>query len=191
MTDILYKYKSLDNFKNFVDIILKKRLYASKYKDLNDPMEGQYYYRRGELDRDLRNKLMEEKGELRICSLSRINDNELMWSHYSNGQRGVVIGVRIDETKYIIRPIQYSGLALIQNSNYNDQTAIDTLSHKNEVWNYEQEERAFVHRKNFIDVEVVEVITGRSMSKQDLGFIRSVIKKIDSGIRIIKADTIM
>ena len=191
MTDILYKYKSLDNFKNFVDIILKKRLYSAKYKDLNDPMEGQYYYRRGELDRDLRNKLMEEKGELRICSLSRINDNELMWSHYSNGQRGVVIGVRIDETKYIIRPIQYSGLALIQNSNYNDQTAIDTLSHKNEVWNYEQEERAFVHRKNFIDVEVVEVITGRSMSKQDLGFIRSVIKKIDSGIRIIKADTIM
>ncbi len=67
----------------------------------------------------------------------------------------------------------------------------DILSHKLEVWNYEQEERAFVHGKNFINVEVVEVITGRSMSKQDFGFIRSVIEKIDSTIRIIKANTIM
>ncbi len=48
MNELLYKYRSLDNFKNFVDIILKNRLYAARYKDLNDPMEGQYYYRHGE-----------------------------------------------------------------------------------------------------------------------------------------------
>ena len=84
MTNILYKYRSLDNFKNFIDIILKNRLYAAKYKDLNDPMEGQYYYRTGELDRNIRDRLAEEKGELRLCSLSRVNNNELMWSHYTN-----------------------------------------------------------------------------------------------------------
>ena len=103
MTDILYKYKSLQNFKFFVDIILKKRLYASKYKDLNDPMEGQYYYREGELRREIKEKILSQKNEYRICSLSRINNNELMWSHYADGQRGVAVGVKIDDTKYTVR----------------------------------------------------------------------------------------
>mgnify|MGYP001801434879 FL=1 len=53
---LLYKYRSLENFKNFVDIILKNRLYAATYKDLNDPMEGKYYYKEGRLDRYGRKK---------------------------------------------------------------------------------------------------------------------------------------
>ena len=39
----LYKYRSLENFEFFLDILLNKRLYASSYKDLNDAMEGVYY----------------------------------------------------------------------------------------------------------------------------------------------------
>ncbi len=81
MTSTLYKYRSLDNFKNLPDIKLKKRLYTAKYKDLNDPMEGQYYYRTFELEEIIRNKLVEAKGEIRLCSLSRVNNIELMWSH--------------------------------------------------------------------------------------------------------------
>ena len=115
MTEILYKYRSLDNFKNFIDIILRNRLYAAKYKDLNDPMEGQYYYMAGELDRNIHDRLVDEKRELRLCSLSRVSNNELMWSHYTNGQRGVAIGLRVDETQYIVRPIQYNGFVSIRN----------------------------------------------------------------------------
>ena len=47
MTNVLYKYRSLEDFKKLVDILINKRLYASHYKDLNDPMEGQYYYNDG------------------------------------------------------------------------------------------------------------------------------------------------
>jgi len=191
MTNILYKYRSLDDFKNFVDIILKNRLYASKYKDLNDPMEGQYYYRTGELEKRIRDKLTEEKGELRLCSLSRVNNNELMWSHYSNGQKGVAIGLRINENEYIIRPIHYNGLATIRNQNFDNLTAIEILSHKLEVWNYEEEERVFVRDKHFIDVQIEEIITGRAMSNSDFGFTRELVEKINPNIRIIKADTIM
>ncbi len=155
-------------------------------------MEGQYYYRTGELDRIIRDRLAEEKGNLRICSLYRINDNELMWSHYSNGQRGVAIGVRIDEAHYTVRPIQYNGLASIRNQNFTDQTAIEILSHKLEVWNYEQEERVFVQNGHFyIDVQVEQIITGRAMSNPDFGFVRDLVEKINPSIRIIKADTIM
>ncbi len=154
-------------------------------------MEGQYYYRSGELDRNIRDRLAEEKGELRLCSLSRVNNNELMWSHYTNGQRGVAIGLRIDETQYTVRPIQYNGLASIRNQNFNDKTAIEILSHKLEVWNYEKEERVFVQDRHFIDVHVEEIILGRAMSNADIGLIRELIEKINPRIKIIRADTIM
>ncbi|NDV56841.1 DUF2971 domain-containing protein [Bacteroides sp. 519] len=189
MTEILYKYRSLDNFKNFVDILLKNRLFAAKYKDLNDPMEGQYYYQTGELNRNIRDKLLEEKGELRLCSLSKVKDNQLMWSHYANGQRGVAIGLRIDDTRYTVRPTHYNGLAYIRNQDFNDQTAIEILSHKLEVWNYEEEVRVFVKDKHFIDAEIEEVITGVAMSNSDFSFVRELIDKINPAIRIIKADT--
>ena len=191
MTNILYKYKSLQNFKFFVDIILKKRLYASKYKDLNDPMEGQYYYREGELRREIKEKILSQKNEYRICSLSRINNNELMWSHYADGQRGVAVGVMIDDTKYTVRQVQYNGLSFIREQNYNQHTAIDILSHKLEVWSYEQEERVFVRGKNYIEVNVIEIITGRAMSNQDYSFLRELIEKINPNINIIKAETLM
>lgn len=191
MTNILYKHRDLDHFKNFIDIILKNRLYAAKYKDLNDPMEGQYYYRTGELDKSIRNKLAEEKGELRLCSLSRVNNNELMLSHYTNGQRGVAIGLKIDDNQYTVKPIQYNGLASIRNQNFDNQTAIEILSHKLEVWNYEQEERVFIRDKHFIDVQLVEIITGRAMSNSDFGLVRELVDKISPLIQIIKAETIM
>lgn len=190
MTDVLYKYRGLDNFKNFVDIILKNRLYASKYKDL-DPMEGQYYYRSGELNINIRDRLLEDKGELRLCSLSKVNENQLMWSHYTNGQRGVAIGLRIDETKYIVKPIQYNGLVSIRNQDFNDQTATEILSHKLEVWNYEEEVRVFVRDRHFVEVNIEEVITGVAMSNADFGFIKELVEKINPRIRIIKAETFM
>jgi len=191
MTEILYKYKSLDNFKNFVDIILKNRLYAAPYKDLNDPMEGQYYYRTGELDRNIRSKLTEEKGMLRLCSLSRVNNNELMWSHYTNGQRGVAIGLKINNEKYTVKPIIYNGLASIEKQNYNEQTAIEILSHKLEVWSYEREERVFIKDKHFVDIEIVEIILGRVMSNSDISFMKELISKLNPNIKIIRAHEVM
>ena len=37
-----YKFRGLQDLKRFIDIILNKRLYASRYGELNDPMEGVY-----------------------------------------------------------------------------------------------------------------------------------------------------
>ncbi|KAA6325875.1 hypothetical protein EZS27_024957 [termite gut metagenome] len=188
---LYYKYRNLDNFRNFVDIILKNRLYTAKYKDLNDPMEGLYYYQKGKLNRDIRDKLLKEKEGLRLCSLSKVKDNQLMWSHYTNGQRGVAIGLRIDDTRYTVRTIQYNGLAYIQNHDFNNQTAIEILSHKLEVWNYEEEVRVFERNEYFIDVRIEEVITGVAMSNADFDFVKKLIKRINPEIKIIKAKTFM
>lgn len=42
MAQHYYKFRSLQNLKRFIDIILNERLYASRYNELNDPMEGVY-----------------------------------------------------------------------------------------------------------------------------------------------------
>lgn len=191
MNEILYKYRSLENFKNFVDIILRNRLYAAKYKDLNDPMEGQYFYRKGELDKATRNKLLEDKGELRLCSLSKVKDNQLMWSHYTNGHRGVSIGLKIVDTDCIIRNIQYDGLVSIRSQDFNEQATIEILCHKLVVWNYEEEVRVFVKDRFYVQVEIVEINTGLSMSNSDYGFVRDLVEKINTNIPIIKAETYM
>jgi hypothetical protein len=188
MTEILYKYRGLDNFKNFVDIILKNRLYAAQYKDLNDPMEGQYYYQRGELNRTIRDKIREEKGTLRVLSLSRVSNNQLMWSHYADGHKGIAIGVRIDHSIYDVQPIQYDGIANIRESDYNNQTAKEILSHKLEVWSYEEEERVFQRNQMFINVKIEEIILGQRLSTQNNGLIRDLIDKINPDIRIVRAE---
>lgn len=191
MNELLYKYRGLQNFKFFVDALLKSRLYASKYTELNDPMEGQYLYRTGELNKRVLSKLKGEKDNLYLCSLSRKCDNELMWSHYAEGHRGVAIGVLIDRDKYDVRPIQYTGPAYVQNENLVDDTPIEILSHKLNIWSYEEEERVFVKSKVFVDVQVKQLITGRAMSNQDFSFIKQLVETINPEIEIIKADTVM
>ncbi|WP_256011794.1 DUF2971 domain-containing protein [Desertivirga xinjiangensis] len=188
---LLFKYRGVQNFRFFTDIILRNRLYASQYVELNDPMEGQYYYNRGELDKSIQRKIKDDKGNLRLCSLSRKNDNELMWSHYSEGHRGVAIGLTIDRARYDVRPIQYTGLAYLTNGQIENDTPKEILSHKLNVWAYEEEERVFVSDKFYVDVQIRQVITGRAMSNQDYSFIRDVIDRINPSIEIIKAQSYM
>lgn len=186
---ILYKYRGLENFKFFADILLNKRLYAAKFEDMNDPMEGQYYYKNGELDEAARDKIYDGKSDLRICSLSKTKDNELMWSHYSEGHKGVVIGLRVIDKLTKVVPIKYKGLPKIGTENFNEQSPQEILSHKLKVWDYEKEFRVFVHGKSFVNIEILEVITGRRLV--DYGFIEKFVNKMDSSIKVYKASTFM
>ncbi len=189
MTGILYKYRSLKNFRDLVDILLRNRLYAAQYQDLNDPMEGQYYYKEGELDLSIREKILGDKQVLRICSLSQVNNNELMWSHYADGQRGIAIGVMVDERKYTVRPIEYSGLPTIRQQGLSA-SAIDILSHKLKVWDYEKEVRVFVERKQYVNVHVEEIILGRAIKAADSKLIKELIGRINPDIRILEAQAL-
>jgi hypothetical protein len=134
---------------------------------------------------------LEEKGVLRLCSLSRVKNNQLLWSHYTNGHRGVAIGLRVDENIYTVKPILYNGILLIRNQDFNDQTATEILSHKLEVWEYEEEVRVFVSNRHYIDIQIEEVITGVAMSNADFGFVKELIEKINPNIKISKAETFM
>ena len=43
-SQVLYKYRSLANWKFVLDILVNGRLYAAPFSELNDPMEGRLYY---------------------------------------------------------------------------------------------------------------------------------------------------
>jgi hypothetical protein len=184
---VLYKYRGIKEMRYFVDIILNQRLYAAPYLDLNDPMEGHYLYSRGELDSDVRELIRGQKEKLRICSLSKVNDNELMWAHYSEGHRGVAIGLEIDEIKHYVEPIEYDGFPQVDRLNIHNLTAIEILTHKLEVWSYEEEVRAFTSGKMHVDVKVVEVLLGRSMANQDKSFITKLVGSINRNIEVYNA----
>ena len=186
---MLYKYRGIKEFRFFVDIILNQRLYAAPYFDLNDPMEGQYLYNTGELNEDVNKLISGEKDKIRICSLSRDGNNELMWSHYAEGHRGIVVGVEtIPSSEQTLRPITYDGLVTINQHNLNPNSPIDILSHKLNVWEYEKEERVFIKNKFFVAVKVRELIYGRRMSNQDKSFIKSLVDKINPAIEIGSAE---
>lgn len=173
---ILYKYRTLQNFKNFVDIVVNSRMYAAPYFDLNDPMEGHYLYSAsGGLDFGMRDLLKGEKEKIRILSLSRRSDIELMWAHYADGNKGVAIGVEVHQGKHVSRPVIYEGPMVVDPSNLHTTAAIDVLSRKLPAWIYEEEERVFVTHGQYVDVSVKEVILGNRMSNQDKRLIKNLV----------------
>lgn len=178
---ILYKYRSLSNFKNFVDIALNSRLYAAPYFDMNDPMEGQYVYKAGQLSNELVRAIKGEKERLRICSLSETRSDPLMWAHYADGHRGVCVGVAVDHSQYEVRRVEYIGPSYVQNAHINGslETAKRILCHKYEAWHYEQEHRIFVTGgAKFAAIEVKEIWLGSRMSTQDKGFMKDLLAKV-------------
>lgn len=184
MNEIYYKYRTTKNFKNFVDIILNNRLYAAKYVDLNDPMEGLYYYPNGRLNNKIRNKIKGEKQQLNICSLTKDPNNLLMWSHYADGHRGLVIGVKINDIKNPIEEIDYiDNLILIEN--YENMIAQKILTKKLKAWEYEKEVRVFsTNNKSYIDVKIEELIIGKKMDKTESDLIFKLVKQLNPEIKI-------
>jgi hypothetical protein len=91
----LYKYRSFENWRLLVDILVNHRLYAAPFKDLNDPMEGRYYFFSDELSKAFRRLVPARKDEWRICSLTSNPSSTLMWSYYSGGHTGVVLGLTV------------------------------------------------------------------------------------------------
>lgn len=186
---ILYKYRSLDNFKNFIDIVLNNRIYASKYFELNDPMEGLYIYNEGTINEDMVREIKSEKSQLKICSFSQTPKSTLMWSHYANGHKGVVIGVKV-KPNHEVHTVNYGGLSLVKHAHQNGshETAKSILTHKLEAWDYEEEKRIFVENGNYADVKIEKIILGSRITSVDKKLVKGIVAKINPEIVITESD---
>lgn len=190
---MLYKYKSLSDFKHFMDVIVNNRLWASKYYKLNDPMEGVYIYHRGQFSKKLRDKLKGQKENLRICSLTHLENYPLMWSHYADGDKGVAIGISIDEKSYPIHPIEYVDTMELDAETYGKETAEEILTKKLKCWEYEEESRIFVHGKCFVEnIKIHRIICGSKMDrKTDFPLIKRIVNNINPAIEIFQKSKII
>ncbi len=151
----LYKYRSLRSVKFITDIFEKRRLFLPYVDALNDPDEGAVK----SIERPNWNECYNLLGAVlqqinvgktlqktRVLCLSKDPANELMWSHYADGHRGIVLGFRAKGFRPFsdARPVSYvadlrSHEHVIPPDSDSHQQA--SLFHKKKSWSYEKEWR--------------------------------------------------
>ncbi len=149
----LYKFRPLGTEKdlNRIDEILStNNFWGSKFFELNDPMEGVFYF-----PLDINEKMMHltrllfsAKNSYKICSFSNVYgfENPLLWGHYANGFKGVAIEIDVNPSE--VYQVRYANSILdIKLSGQDaDDIVKEILTTKLILWNYENEYRLL--RKN-------------------------------------------
>ncbi|MEB3312156.1 MAG: DUF2971 domain-containing protein [Snowella sp.] len=210
----LYKYRSIDPQKNNDDkkkeieriiSILQGKLYFADWRNCNDPMEGYFEFYGNSQDAQDVHQIIHDKGNLKICALSKTANDILMWSHYANGHQGVCIEIDFDNFNYseekdeyfidegadslFIKRIKYTkNIFSILGGDYHKKVAIDILSRKIDKWKYEQEYRAFCKSERGIEKaigKVTKVITG---IRSDDKIINEIKKDSPKNIIFVKAE---
>lgn len=164
-----YKYRSLANMKRFIDILMNRRLYASKYLDLNDPMEGFFLYDKN-VPRNVISKLRDERATALICSLSKTPFNGLMWSMYGDEHKGCCIKLRVTSPNWEEVTVDYKGIkTVITNSNASIQTI---LGAKSVQWQHEEEVR-YINtnpKSPYLKIDIDTIYLGAKMTRADVSF---------------------
>ena len=164
-----YKYRSLANMKRFIDILMNRRLYASKYLDLNDPMEGFFLYDKN-VPRNVVTKLRDERATTLICSLSKTPFNGLMWSMYGDEHKGCCIKLRVTSPNWEEVEVNYNGIkTVVTNRNATIQTI---LGAKSVQWQHEEEVR-YINtnpKSPYLKIEIDTIFFGAKMSRADVSF---------------------
>lgn len=175
----LYKFRSLQNLRRFLDILVNKRLYMAHYNEMNDPMEGAFYS-----DQDNRALLQEVwngKRKQLICCFSTDYRHTLLWSHYADSHQGCCLEVEIT-SKLEPHEVDYSP----DMPNVVGNSIERILTHKSNYWQYENEVRFFKNEITsnnnkahpWLSVKINRIYLGYRMSKTDVTFFTSLIHLI-------------
>nr|WP_267135039.1 DUF2971 domain-containing protein [Vibrio sp. L3-7] len=113
-----------------------------------------------------------------------------MWAHYSNGNRGICIGVTLKNTNKAGQAykVKYEGMPnLIHRSvdKDKDDRARRILRHKSPCWRYEEEIRLFSNEGHLIDVEIKEVIFGKRADKRIKPLVEALISKFQPEAKVL------
>lgn len=130
----LYKFQSFSV--NALSSLSENYLYFANPNQLNDPFD----VASESLEKQFKN-LKLSKNDFKLCSLSQINDNKLMWSHYTQEHTGICVGY-----KFLYLP-NYVGKDKVKykNTNLDEKEIFDNIIEywtvKSEDWEYEKEVR--------------------------------------------------
>ena len=192
-TRLLYKYRGLEPWPYLLDILINQRLHAAKFHQLNDPMEGIFYYGPDELTRTYIDSIVERKGALGICALSKVYNSTLMWSYYASAHQGIVLGVEIDPINtpgvYSIDDVKYVARSKCTARNGADPhiEAKRILSRKLTSWKHEEEVRVFAH-STYISITIRELYLGCKMDNSTRQMFRRLIQNILPDVDVHQMD---
>lgn len=111
-----------------------------------------------------KNKALNLRNDTWLCSLSKVNDSLLMWSHYCYNHKGICIGLDMDKVMESVPPM-FSPIylkPLVIDVKYKDiierpdayHSVNDRLSYqwgtKAKEWEYEQEVRLVMPKPNYM-----------------------------------------
>jgi len=189
---ILYKYRGLEPWEFLLDILVNNRLYAARFQNLNDPMEGVFTYSQDKVSPSFIEQMVNHKTELGICSLSKAHDSTVMWSYYAAAHKGVVIGVSVapnSEDIIEVSSVSYSKENVFRGFLGSDASteARKILSKKLSAWRHEGEVRVF-SRSSFVPVEVSVVYLGCLMPKQQKELLRCLISRLNPDVQVLDMD---
>jgi hypothetical protein len=155
-------FKSTSEWKFIEDIFENNRLYCSHFKQLNDAMEGVYWFR--ELPQDKINKIRSDKDCFKICSLSTKINSDLMWAYYANSENGIAIEVVIEPS--LCYKVIYSKDRPI----FNETCMTNILITKTKEWKHESEYRILkldsFHNDTFVDIMISKIFFGKRVDNK-------------------------
>lgn len=193
---LLYKYRALDNWKFVLDAITESRLYAATFDSLNDPMEGRYYYFGTNVSQEYKKAILQNRRQLRICSLSATRISTLLWSYYGGSHKGVALGVTVKPRQSpapTIRPVAYDNGIHVRGRlarRSADAAALDILTQKQLAWRHEQEVRVFTHQP-YVSVVIKELVLGCLIDPLDQALICALAKKWHPRVKLTKLNRSM
>lgn len=186
----LYKYKSLANLWHTLDVVVNKRLYCAHWSELNDPLEGRYEIYLGEkgdrLESIMASRIEKAKDTYRVASLSADPTNFLMWSHYADGHKGIVIEVEVPDDHEDLIKVVYSPFSSVFTDKLQTKEDMRHLFNgKGEEWGYEQEYRIVIEGRFFaLPKPVRRLLLGPLVSEDQATILRNIVPKTVEVIRM-------
>ena len=208
----LYKYCAYNT--NSLAILINNKIWAAKPESLNDPFDCKIKFTPPEINSDAFSKYLKRTGrstgnrqsdyetflkglqecreidinQFGVFSMSQINDNILMWSHYANQHKGFCIGfVRkidnllgdIDKTQPVKYDCNYREVnPLDNNGNYDLSIFTKMLFKKAENWKYEKEWRLVYDEGDMeedLPASISSIIFGLRMPEEQKATIRNIL----------------
>jgi hypothetical protein len=143
----LYKFRSLASccdHKRAREILETGKFWCSRFWELNDPMEGIYWFNKGTLTDKFIQNVYTEKSNHVICSFSgeEAFEKPIMWGYYANGFKGIAIEIEVGCGQASIEPVTYAHkVAKITDRDETTASVKRILTTKLSCWQHENEYR--------------------------------------------------
>lgn len=189
---------------NGVDIIKNKRLKIASIDDFNDPFEFRFAYEgtNKELEEAFKNVHEYQKHNYRVISFSKDSNNLILWAHYANKHKGILIKFDLNEMKqdgtsfnettikvnYTHERIKFSADFDLK---VNENKALDLFKKINytkfKKWKYEDEYRTIIKfdfKENIPYIPILpksikEIVLGLNCSWKTELIVKSLLKDMD------------